>query len=69
MLLAISGWYCVSIVMHIDIVSHDGVRQGPIVSFNVLRSDGSFVGYNEVQQLANLNNIHLRVLHLKKHFW
>jgi molybdenum cofactor sulfurtransferase len=31
-------------------------RQGPTVAFNVVRSDGSVVGYNEVSKLAALNN-------------
>lgn len=29
---------------------------GPVVAFNIVRSDGSFVGYNEVSKLAALNN-------------
>lgn len=35
---------------------------GPTIAFNVLRSDGSFVGYSEVSNLAALSNprIHLR---------
>ena len=28
---------------------------GPTVAFNILRADGSFVGYNEVSKLASLN--------------
>ena len=34
---------------------------GPIIAFNLLKSDGRFVGYNEVRKLAELNNIMLRV--------
>lgn len=34
--------------------------QGPVVSFNVLRPDGSWVGYREVQKLASIHNICLR---------
>ncbi len=30
---------------------------GPIVAFNVLRSDGSYVGYNEVSKLAALGSV------------
>jgi len=29
---------------------------GPIVSFNILRSDGSYVGYHEVEKIAALSN-------------
>jgi molybdenum cofactor sulfurtransferase len=38
-------------------------ESGPSVAFNVLRADGSFVGYNEVSKLAALNRppIQLRV--------
>ena len=36
------------------------LSQGPIVSFNMMRSDGTSVGYAEVQKLASVNNIHLR---------
>lgn len=34
--------------------------QGPIVNFNLLKSDGRFVGYGEVEQMAELYNIQLR---------
>ncbi|KAK9867044.1 hypothetical protein WJX84_002335 [Apatococcus fuscideae] len=34
--------------------------QGPIVTFNVLHSDGSFVGHREVEKLATLSGILLR---------
>ncbi|CAB3976894.1 molybdenum cofactor sulfurase 3 isoform X2 [Paramuricea clavata] len=34
--------------------------QGPIVNFNVLRSDGNYVGYAEVSKLAIIYHIHLR---------
>eukprot|EP00850_Spirogloea_muscicola_P015730 SM000123S25842 [mRNA] locus=s123:199195:205729:+ [translate_table: standard] len=37
-------------------------RQGPIVTFNILRADGSWVGHREVEKLAVLHGIHLRVL-------
>ena len=33
----------------------DAISPGPTVAFNVLREDGSFVGYNEVAKLAALN--------------
>jgi molybdenum cofactor sulfurtransferase len=35
-------------------------RQGPIVACNFLRSDSSYVGYSEVQKLAEIHNIRLR---------
>ena len=36
------------------------VGQGPVVAFNVLRSDGSWVGYREVETLAGAAGIVLR---------
>ncbi|KAJ3356335.1 hypothetical protein HDU91_005556 [Kappamyces sp. JEL0680] len=33
---------------------------GPIIAFNVTRSDGSYVGFSEVMRLANSEKIHLR---------
>eukprot|EP00884_Botryococcus_braunii_P022713 jgi/Botrbrau1/9125/Bobra.160_3s0002.1 len=36
------------------------VGQGPVIAFNLLRPDGSFVGYREVEKLAGLWNIRLR---------
>ncbi len=36
-------------------------NQGPIVTFNLKRADGSWVGYREVEKLAALSNIQLRV--------
>ncbi|KAF1776937.1 Cyclophilin-like domain [Phytophthora cactorum] len=35
-------------------------KQGPIVTCNYIRSDGSYVGYSEVHKLAEIHNIHLR---------
>ncbi|XP_070536354.1 molybdenum cofactor sulfurase-like [Ptychodera flava] len=34
--------------------------QGPIVNFNILKPDGTYVGYAEVDKLASLHDIHLR---------
>lgn len=34
---------------------------GPTVSFNLKRPDGSWFGYREVEKLASLSNIQLRV--------
>ncbi|XP_074652218.1 molybdenum cofactor sulfurase-like [Tubulanus polymorphus] len=33
---------------------------GNVINFNVLRDDGSYVGYSTVDKLAQLNDIHLR---------
>lgn len=38
----------------------DASKQGAIVNFNVLRPDGSYVGYSEVMHIANLNKVYLR---------
>ncbi|KAG2761835.1 Molybdenum cofactor sulfurase [Phytophthora cactorum] len=38
----------------------DSEQQGPIVTCNYIRSDGSYVGYSEVHKLAEIHNIHLR---------
>lgn len=35
-------------------------NQGNIVNFNILRNDGTFYGYSEVQNIANLMKIQLR---------
>ena len=39
----------------------DPKTQGHILSFNMLRSDGTYVGYIKVNDVANLNKISLRV--------
>jgi hypothetical protein len=38
---------------------------GPIVSFNLRRPDGSWFGYREVEKLASLSGIQLRVNFVK----
>jgi molybdenum cofactor sulfurtransferase len=38
-----------------DINLPGGSLPGPTIAFNVMRDDGSFVGYNEVSKLAGLN--------------
>lgn len=38
----------------------DNCSQGPIVTFNLKRLDGSWIGYREVEKLASLSYIHLR---------
>ncbi|RPA77194.1 PLP-dependent transferase [Ascobolus immersus RN42] len=35
-------------------------KQGAILTFNLLRPDGSWVGYSEVEKLAAVKNIHIR---------
>jgi molybdenum cofactor sulfurtransferase len=39
----------------------DNCRQGPVVTFNLKRFDGTWIGYREVEKLSSLNGIHLRV--------
>ncbi|EPS65546.1 molybdenum cofactor sulfurase, partial [Genlisea aurea] len=39
---------------------HEHKEVGPTVSFNLRRSDGSWIGYREVEKLASLRNIQLR---------
>jgi hypothetical protein len=38
-----------------------GCNQGPVVTFSLKRADGSWVGHREVEKLAALENIQLRV--------
>ncbi|XP_062519634.1 molybdenum cofactor sulfurase-like isoform X2 [Corticium candelabrum] len=38
----------------------DAGTQGPVVSFNVLEPDGTYVGYSQVEKLASVFDIHLR---------
>ncbi|XP_065169463.1 molybdenum cofactor sulfurase 3 [Atheta coriaria] len=47
------------------VLYHDGEfkqmdQQGGIVNFNILRADGSYIGFAEVMHIANLYNISLR---------
>lgn len=39
----------------------DNTRQGPVMNFNVRRADGSWVGTAEVERMASVNGIHIRV--------
>lgn len=39
---------------------NDIQKQGAIVSFNLLRANGDYVGFSEVDKLAQLYNIHVR---------
>lgn len=38
----------------------DSSQQGPIVAFNLRKASGEWVGYKEVEQLAGMENIHIR---------
>ncbi|RZF34799.1 hypothetical protein LSTR_LSTR007851 [Laodelphax striatellus] len=49
-----------AVVLYHDTDFEDQATQGNIVNFNILRTSGDFVGYAEVQNLANLHKIHLR---------
>jgi molybdenum cofactor sulfurtransferase len=40
---------------------HTGGEQGPIVAFSLKRPNGEFVGYAEVDKLANINGFQIRV--------
>jgi molybdenum cofactor sulfurtransferase len=35
-------------------------QQGPIVTFNLRKASGEWIGYKEVEQLAGMENIHIR---------
>ena len=37
------------------------ISQGSVLSFNVLRPDGSYYGYSTVEELSSAHNIMLRV--------
>ncbi|ELT90808.1 hypothetical protein CAPTEDRAFT_166504, partial [Capitella teleta] len=53
-----NGTRVAKVYRHGDYVSSD--EQGPVVNFNLVQSDGSFVGYAEVDKLAQSYDIHLR---------
>ncbi|XP_077993874.1 molybdenum cofactor sulfurase-like [Glandiceps talaboti] len=38
----------------------DKSTQGPIINFNIIKPNGDYVGYAEVDKLASLHDIHLR---------
>jgi len=46
--------------LHSDRDYTDSARQGSIVCFNLLRSDGSWIDYNEVIKLAGIYKISIR---------
>lgn len=37
------------------------LKQGPIVAFNLLNCNSEYIGYSEIEKMAGLYNIHLRV--------
>lgn len=47
-------------ILYCDNDFEDPETQGPIVNFNLLKSDGSHVGYHKVLVMANSHNIQLR---------
>uniref|UniRef100_A0A1B6ED13 MOSC domain-containing protein n=1 Tax=Clastoptera arizonana TaxID=38151 RepID=A0A1B6ED13_9HEMI len=49
-----------AVKLYCDTDFSDEAIQGGIVNFNILRSDGSYIGYTEVINLASLHNISLR---------
>ncbi|KAI5083295.1 hypothetical protein GOP47_0003038 [Adiantum capillus-veneris] len=51
---------CVLYGNHTSVYWGNNCNQGPIVTFNLKRSDDSWIGYREVEKLAALNGIHLR---------
>eukprot|EP00112_Aurelia_sp_Birch-Aquarium-sp1_P025997 Seg8951.1 transcript_id=Seg8951.1/GoldUCD/mRNA.D3Y31 product="Molybdenum cofactor sulfurase" protein_id=Seg8951.1/GoldUCD/D3Y31 len=38
----------------------DMTTQGPVVNFNLINCHGEYIGYSQVEKLANLSKIHLR---------
>ncbi|CAH2071376.1 unnamed protein product, partial [Iphiclides podalirius] len=49
-----------AVVLYMDTDFSDLETQGGIVTFNLLREDGSYVGYVEFQNMADLFNINVR---------
>ncbi|XP_064594606.1 molybdenum cofactor sulfurase-like [Liolophura sinensis] len=47
-------------VIYCDTVFDDISTQGAVVNFNILRGNGQYAGFAEVDKLAQLHNIHLR---------
>ncbi|XP_041371535.1 molybdenum cofactor sulfurase-like [Gigantopelta aegis] len=46
--------------IYCDTSFEDPTKQGSIVNFNLLRTNGDYIGYAEVNKLAELQNIHFR---------
>ncbi|GLH12513.1 Molybdenum cofactor sulfurase 1 [Gryllus bimaculatus] len=49
-----------AVVLYCDTDYEDFLTQGNIVNFNLLRSNGEYIGFAEVLHMANLYGIHLR---------
>ncbi|XP_059046054.1 molybdenum cofactor sulfurase [Achroia grisella] len=49
-----------AVVLYMDSDFTDIRKQGAIVTFNLMREDGTFIGYSEFQHLADLFNITVR---------
>ncbi|XP_041970861.1 molybdenum cofactor sulfurase [Aricia agestis] len=49
-----------AIMFYMDSDFTDIHKQGGIVTFNIMREDGSYIGYAEFQHMAELFNIHIR---------
>ncbi|XP_075971645.1 molybdenum cofactor sulfurase isoform X2 [Anticarsia gemmatalis] len=47
-------------ILYMDSDFSDIKKQGAIVTFNLLREDGSYVGYSEFQHMADLFNVNVR---------
>ncbi|XP_065053693.1 molybdenum cofactor sulfurase-like [Rhopilema esculentum] len=42
-------------------MGYDNIKsQGPVINFNLISSNGDYIGYSQVDKLASLSNIHLR---------
>ncbi|CAG8566047.1 15232_t:CDS:10, partial [Acaulospora morrowiae] len=46
-------------VIYSDRDFSDNTQQGPVLNFNVRRADGSWVGFNELEELASVNQIYI----------
>ena len=47
-------------IIYSDTDFSDPSTQGPIISFNLLQTDGQLVGYGAVEKLATVHGVHLR---------
>lgn len=68
-LLTFEKFYCIFVSQYMISVRNSEVlmyvNKGSMVSFNLKRPDGSWFGYREVEKLASLSGIQLRVSYLK----
>ncbi|KAF4516890.1 hypothetical protein B566_EDAN011235 [Ephemera danica] len=46
--------------IYCDTDFEDKNKQGPIINFNLLRANGSYIGFNEVLHMCNLFGVHVR---------